>query len=220
MTPERYRRLRAVLDRRQADLTVLLDNVHKPHNLSAILRSCDAVGVYQAHAVWPREVFRPHRLTSGGAGKWVGVNTHANVEAAIQQLHAGGYQVVAAHPGPEAMDFRDIDYTGPTAVVLGAELQGVSAAALELADRHLIIPMAGHVASLNVSVAAAIVLFEAQRQRQLAGMFDSVQLPDDSYAKTLFEWAHPTIADYCRRHGRAYPELDEDGGVIGNAWRE
>lgn len=219
MTPERFARLRAVLDRRQADLTVLLDKVHKPHNLSAVLRSCDATGVFRAHAVWPSARFRFHRLTSGGAGKWVGVVTHPDIETGISSLRTRGYQVVAAHPGTDAVDFREVDYTQPTALILGAELTGISRGALDLADRHLTIPMAGHVASLNVSVAAAVILFEAQRQRQQAGMYDRVQLSRECRTQTLFEWAHPRIADYCRRHRRAYPALDENGAIIGDAWR-
>ncbi len=219
MTPERFARLRAVLERRQADLTVLLDNVHKPHNLSAVLRSCDAVGVLRAHAVWPSASFRFHRLTSGSAGKWVRVMTHPTIEEGIASLREHGHQLVAAHPGQNAVDFREIDYTRATAIILGAELDGVSGRALDLADQHLVIPMAGHVASLNVSVAAALILFEAQRQRQRAGMYDRVQLSGGCYTRTLFEWAHPVVADYCRRHQRAYPELDEDGTIVGDTWR-
>jgi len=215
MTPQRYKKIRRVLDSRQPDLTVLLDNVHKPHNFSAILRSCDAVGVLQAHAVWGDPTLRPNHLTSGGTGKWVGIRTHANVEAAAAQLRGDGFQLIAAHPEGGARDFRDIDYTRPTALILGAELQGLGKAALEQADARVCVPMMGMVESLNVSVAAATILFEAQRQRSNADLYATSRLDPALYERTLFEWAHPTVANFCKRRNLGYPKLNEDGDIIG-----
>jgi tRNA (guanosine-2'-O-)-methyltransferase len=215
MTPERFQRVRQVLARRQPDLTVLLDSVHKPHNFSAILRSCDAVGVFEAHAVWPGELLRPNHLTSGGSGKWVHVRTHRHVAGALEHLQAGRFQIIAAHPGDDARDFREIDYTLPTALVLGAELRGLSDESLARADAHIGVPMMGMVGSLNVSVAAATILFEAQRQRSRARMYDRIRLEEVVYRRTLFEWAQPEVADYCQRHGLDYPELDDYGMVLG-----
>ena len=213
MTPKRFRRLRAVLDRRQPDLTVLLDNVHKPHNFSAILRSLDAVGACEAHAVWTDSKLRPRRLASGGSGKWVTIRTHDDRDAAIAHLRDCDFRLVVAHLSATARDYRNIDYTQPTALVLGAELTGVSDEVLEAADHHVVIPMSGMVQSLNVSVAAAVILFEAQRQREAAGQYATSRLDAAVYASTLFEWAHPEIAAYCVRHDRAYPALDEDGEI-------
>lgn len=215
MTPERYARLRAVLDRRQPDLTVLLDNVHKTHNFSAIVRSCDAVGVFQAHAVWPNPKLRPNHMSSGGTRKWVRVQTHPDLAAAVASLRGKGMQIIAAHLAENAVDYRELDFTRPTAIVLGAELEGVSEAALEHADIHALIPMAGLVESLNVSVAAAILLFEAHRQREAAGLYDTSRLDPEEYRRTLFEWCHPEVAAYCRRKRRPYPELDEHGDIAG-----
>lgn len=215
MTPKRYARLRAVLNRRQPDLTVLLDNVHKPHNFSAIVRSCDAVGVFEAHAVWPSPKLRPNHLTSGSAGKWLRIRTHADLGAAVGALEARGMRIVAAHLDENAVDYREIDFTVPTAIVLGAELEGVSAAGLDLADVRASIPMDGLVESLNVSVAAAILLFEARRQRESAGLYSAARLDPEDYRRTLFEWCHPEVAAYCRRKRRPYPELDENGDIAG-----
>ncbi len=206
--------MRAVLDRRQPDLTVLLDNVHKPHNLSAILRSCDAVGVFEAHAVWRGARFRARHLTSGGTGRWVAVRTHPNLPSAVDRLHREGLQIVVAHPEVSSVDFREIDYTRPTAVLLGAELDGVSAPSLALADQRARIPMQGMGQALNVSVAAALLLFEAERQRTAAGMYDATRLSPALHRDTLFEWAHPRVAACCRRHGAPFPDLDEDGLVV------
>jgi len=214
MSRHRYLRARAVLDRRQPDLTVLLDNVHKPHNFSAILRTCDAVGVLEAHGVWPSPRLRPHQGRAAGTDRWVFVRTHPSVESAIAWLKGSGFAVVAAHPAADALDFRAVDYTRPTALLLGAELQGVSAPALALADVRVAIPLLGMVPSLNVSVAAALVLYEAERQRSAAGCYRYPRLDPLRYQETLVEWLHPDIADYCRRHGLPPPVLDEDGCVV------
>jgi tRNA (guanosine-2'-O-)-methyltransferase len=214
MSASRLARMRATLDRRQPDLRVLLDGVHKTHNVSAILRTCDAVGVAQAHAVWPGDRFRVHRNCSAGAGQWVDVVTHADVTEAVAALRESGHRIYAAHLSDRAVDFRSVDYTRPCAVLMGAELWGVSDAAAELADEHVIIPMAGLAESLNVSVAAAVILFEAQRQRTLAGLYDAPRLEPERYRRTLFEWLHPRVAAHYRKRGRPYPALDEDGHVL------
>ncbi len=215
MTPQRYQKLRRVLDSRQPDLTVLLDNVHKPHNFSAILRSCDAVGVFEAHAVWQDPKLRANHLTSGSAAKWVGIRTHPDITTAVAKLREQGFQLIAAHPQGDARDYRELDYTHPTALLLGAELQGLGKAALECADERVCVPMMGMVKSLNVSVAAATILFEAQRQRRNADLYAESRLDGARYHQTLFEWAHPAVASYCRRHGLAYPELGDDGEIAG-----
>ena len=214
MTPERFQRLQAILARRQPDLTVLMDRVHKPHNFSAVLRTCDAVGVFEAHLV-PTESFEPAHGTAGGSNRYIELVRHGSLADALGELRAAGMAVLAAHPSPDAVDFREPDYTRPTAVLLGTELEGLSEEAVAAADRCVAVPMVGAVESLNVSVAAAIILYEAQRQRSLAGLYDASRLPDDIARRTLFEWAYPRIADLCRRRGVDYPALDEDGEIIG-----
>jgi tRNA (guanosine-2'-O-)-methyltransferase len=215
MTPKRYAKLRGVLDRRQPDLTVLLDNVHKTHNFSAIVRSCDAVGAFEAHAVWPDSRLKPNHMSSGGAGKWVRVCAHPDLDTAASALREKGMQIVAAHLDEIACDYRQIDFTRPTAILLGAELDGISTAGLNLADVRVAVPMAGMVESLNVSVAAAVLLFEAQRQREAAGLYDCSRLDPEVYARTLFEWCHPEVAAYCRRNNQPYPTLDDNGDISG-----
>lgn len=215
MTPRRFHRLREVLDRRQPDLTVVLERVHKAHNLSAIVRTADAVGIFEVHAVAPIRV-RPARAVAQGTGRWVRVYTHATVGAACESLAAAGMRVVAAHPGPSAVDYRELDYTAPLAILFGQEKEGVSEAALRRADAQVVVPMQGMVVSLNVSVAAALILYEAWRQREAAGLYagDS-RLDPDVRRRTLFEWAYPQLADLCRRTGADYPELGEDGEIVG-----
>lgn len=188
-----------------------MERVHKPHNLSAVVRSCDAVGVLDVHAVPSDSDLSLHRDTSGGSSRWVGLHLHPDIPAAMKVLRETGHQVVAAHPSDDAVDFRQIDFTRPTAVLLGAELHGVTAAALEQADQTAVIPMMGMVQSLNVSVAAALFLFEAQRQRQAAGLYDRPRLSEARYRDLLFEWGYPELAERFRDQGLPYPALGPDG---------
>ncbi|ABI55890.1 tRNA (guanosine(18)-2'-O)-methyltransferase TrmH [Alkalilimnicola ehrlichii MLHE-1] len=214
MTARRLHRMRQTLERRQPDLQVLLDQVHKPHNLSAILRTCDAVGVPRAHAVSRHQDFTVHRAASSGTGQWVAVETHADLPAAVRAVQGQGMKVYAAHLSEQAVDYRQVDYTKPCCLLLGAEKEGVSEEGAALADGHVIIPMFGLGASLNVSVAAAVILFEAQRQRLAAGQYETPRMAEAEITRTLVEWLHPRIAERCRKEGRPYPALDEDGGVI------
>jgi tRNA (guanosine-2'-O-)-methyltransferase len=215
MTPQRYQRLRQCLLRRQLDLTVLMENVHKPHNFAAIIRSCDAVGVHRAHAVTESGGISSHHDTAAGANKWVYVDTYRDIQAPLALFRDNRFQILAAHVRPGSVDFRDVDYGLPTAVVMGSELEGISEAAAAAADRWIHIPMQGMVESFNVSVATALILYEAQRQRERAGLYDRPQLAGRRFDETLFEWCYPRIADYCQRHGFAYPELDAEGDMIG-----
>ncbi|KPD30350.1 tRNA (guanine-N2)-dimethyltransferase [Thermus scotoductus] len=188
MTEARRRRIEEVLRRRQPDLTVLLENVHKPHNLSAILRSCDAVGVLEAHAVNPTGGVPTFNETSGGSHKWVYLRVHPDIQTAIGHLRERGFRIYATALREDALDFREVDYTQPTAILLGAEKWGVSQEALALSHGAIKIPMLGMVQSLNVSVAAAVILFEAQRQRLKAGLYEHPRLDPELYQRVLEDW--------------------------------
>lgn len=214
MTPERFQRLREVLDRRQPDLTVVTEQVHKNHNLSAILRTCDAVGIHEAHFAVPQGRYRAGKGTAAGSQKWVKMHRYAAVADAITPLKQQGYKVYAAHLSERAVDYRGIDYTQPMALLLGAEKHGVSDAAAAMADGDVVIPMVGMVGSYNVSVAAAIILAEAQRQRQAAGLYEYQRLDDQEYQQTFFRWAHPIVTRYCDHHDLEYPPVDEEGEII------
>lgn len=117
------------------------------------------------------------------------------------------------------MDYRDVDYTVPTALLVGTELFGVSSAGLAQSDLRVTIPMKGMTQSLNVSVACAIVLYEAMRQRDAAGLYGRRALEVGLHNEQRFEWLHPRLARYCRERGLAYPELDYQGNVIGDVPR-
>ena len=158
MTPERFARIDSMLQHRQTDLTVCMEKVHKLHNLAAIVRTCDAVGISEVHAVWDHPKMRISGNTATGSQNWVQVKAHDNIAAAIKTLKAQGMQIIATNLSDTAVDFRAIDYTKPTAILMGQEKTGISDEALALADQDVIIPMVGMCQSLNVSVATALMM--------------------------------------------------------------
>ncbi len=223
MNLERYQRIQQVLKTRQTDLTLCLEEVHKPNNVSAVIRTADATGLHKVHAVWPNEM-RTLGHTSAGARNWVEVETHDTITEAIQELKNQGMQVLVTNLSDTAVDFREIDYTKPTAIILGSEKIGASEQAKQLADQDIIIPMIGMVQSLNVSVASAVILYEAQRQRNAAGMYDKQHsaLPEETIHRTLFERGHPVLAKVAKRKGLPYPPLDDEGQIVADEawWKE
>ncbi|MFL0809254.1 MAG: tRNA (guanosine(18)-2'-O)-methyltransferase TrmH [Agarilytica sp.] len=214
MTPERFQRITKVLQTRQSDLTVITDEVHKSRNLAAIVRTCDAVGIDKMHCVIPTDGFQTYSNTSAGSEKWVEVESHHSVETPIAQLKAQNYQIVAANLSDTAIDYREIDYTKPTALLMGAEVRGVSEEARAYVDQEVILPMYGMVESYNVSVACALILAQAQNQREDAGMYASTRLSAERYRALFFKWAHPVLAEYCDTNHLDYPPVREDGEVV------
>ena len=213
--PRRFERLRVVLNQRMANLTVLVEHVDKPHNLSAILRSCDAVGVLEAHAVSLSGRSRTYNSTAQGSQRWVPLHGHSSIEAAAKTLKDRGFHLYGTNLSVDAVDYRDCDFTGPSAFVLGAEKWGLSENATQLMDTDVFIPMRGMVQSLNVSVATATLLFEALRQREAAGLApsDGEGIPSENYDNVLFEWAYPDVALWCREQKRPYPTLNDVGEI-------
>jgi tRNA (guanosine-2'-O-)-methyltransferase len=216
MTPERFAKLQRALDRRQPDLTVFMDAVNKSHNVSAIIRTADAVGIQLIHALSEGDAIRRHHMISGGAKHWVGITLHRSTKAALAALRAEGWQLVAAHSGERTRDYREVDYTKKVAIMVGAELVGLSDAARAEADEHIAIPMHGLGTSLNVSVAVGVILAEAERQRLAAGLYTGSRLTPEERERTLFEWSYPDIAERCRTLGRPYPPLTADGMLASN----
>lgn len=219
MSPERYARICEMLATRQPDLTVCLEQVHKPHNISAIIRTADAVGVHQVHAVWPTTRMRTLVSSAAGSNSWVSVKTHPTIGDAVGHLKAQGMQILATNLSARAVDFREVDYTRPTCVLLGQEKTGITEEALALADQDIVIPMIGMVQSLNVSVASALILYEAQRQRQNAGLYhrDNSMLDKEEQQRLLFEGGYPVLANVAKRKGLPRPQIDEQGQVVASA---
>jgi tRNA (guanosine-2'-O-)-methyltransferase len=155
-------------------------------------------------------------MIAGGAKHYVGLTLHHSTAAALAALRADGWRLVAAHADAGARDYRSVDYTAKVALMVGAELVGLSDAALAAADERVAIPMHGLGTSLNVSVAVGVMLLEAERQRRAAGLYDTSRLPAAERDATLFEWCYPEIAERCRQLGRAYPPLTDEGMMAWN----
>jgi tRNA (guanosine-2'-O-)-methyltransferase len=220
VTAARYSKIVDVLNQRQPDLKVVTDSVLKGRNLSAIIRTCDAVGVMELHSVSDNAFFGAHTGTSVGAHKWVKTLLRKKITEPLKDFKKSGYQIVAADVCPNSKDYREVDFTRPTALVLGAELEGISDAAQPYIDHSITVPMMGMVESFNVSVAGAIILSEARRQREHAGLYESCRLDSETFEKLLFEWMQPVLAKYCQKHQLDYPDLDNEGDVADPNWHQ
>lgn len=194
MTPDRKQRIIDTARLRQPDLTVFMERVHKPHNFAAVLRTCDAVGVMHAHAVPGEHGLPALNNTAQGAQRWVGLTRHADAASGLSALRQRGFRCVAAHFSDRAVDFREIDYARPTALVLGTEKFGISDAAATLCDAHVVIPMHGMARSLNVSVACAVILYEAQRQRAAAGLYAGHDPEASPWRDLIEQWIARDLA--------------------------
>lgn len=170
-TPERLARMRAVLERRQPDLRVVIEHVRDPHNASAILRTCDALGVHTVHLLYTDQPSPEiSRTVSSSSHQWLDIRRHSDPRELADALHAEGIPLLVTRRDEGARALVDVDFTRPAAVVFGNEHRGCSDEVAAVADGALWIPMVGMVESFNVSVSAAIVLAEAYRQRAAAGM--------------------------------------------------
>lgn len=189
ITPRRREKLERVLSQRQKDLTLVLANIHDPHNVSAIYRSADAFGVAAVHLYYTDTPFPAlGRKSSASARKWVDSIRHKTVDDLRAALAGGDRQILATSCSPEAKPLGAYDFTRPTAVIMGNEHGGVPEELCGLAHGEVYIPMYGMIQSFNVSVAAAIILYEAARQRTAAGMYARPSYSGEEYAQRLAAW--------------------------------
>jgi len=187
VTPERLAKMKRVLKTRQWDLRVFMDYVYSEHNLSAIVRSADAVNVGKVYYRHQKNI-KINKHIAMKADQWMDLENVINIDEFYQNLKNDWYQIIVTVLDSDSVDFRQVDYTQPTLIVLGNEVDGVSQESLKYATQKVYIPMYGMSQSLNVSVANAVMLYEAQRQRQLAGMYDKMQIPSEVYEETLKKW--------------------------------
>jgi tRNA (guanosine-2'-O-)-methyltransferase len=190
MTPERRARLLAVLNKRQSDLTVVLENVFDPHNISAVMRTCDAVGVQEVY-VLNTKIPRHKKWgakSSSSAAKWLSVYQFTEAEACFNALRQKYDRILTTHLSSDAVNLYEIDFTSRIALVFGNEHSGVSEEIRAMADGNFIIPQVGIIKSLNISVACAVTLYEAQRQKKVAGHYDSCRLPQPQLNELLEKW--------------------------------
>ena len=211
--PRRFERIKNVLNCRMKNLTVLVEDVNKAHNLSAILRTCDAAGVLEANFISKKDSVKTFNSTAQGSQKWINLNNYESVKSAVSALKEKGFKLYGTSLNGKSIDYRNFDYSENTCFVLGAEKWGLTEELISKVDQSIFIPMRGMVQSLNVSVAASILLFEAIRQRESKGLLpiNGEGLNLKEYQKTLFEWSYPELASMYKKSGRNYPTLNDKG---------
>ena len=190
MTPERTERLTSVLNKRQPDLTVLLENVFDPHNISAVMRTCDAVGLQDiyilntkipAHKKWGAK-------SSSSAAKWLTIHQFTNADECFAELRKHYKKIYTTHLSSDAVGLHQLNLTEPVCLVFGNEHSGISDEIIAMADGNFIIPQVGIIKSLNISVACAVCLYEAYRQKDAAGHYNSVKLEGEKLNTLRNEW--------------------------------
>jgi tRNA (guanosine-2'-O-)-methyltransferase len=190
MTPERDERLTAVLNKRQPDITVVLENVFDPHNISAVMRTCDAVGIQDIYIL--NHKIPPHKKwgekSSSSAAKWLTIHQFSDAAACFEALRNRYKKIYTTHLSSDAVGLYELDLTESVALVFGNEHSGVSDEIIALADGNFIIPQVGIIKSLNISVACAVTLYEAFRQKTNKGQYDSPKLKEEQLGSLRKEW--------------------------------
>ena len=192
MTPQRKERLLNVLNKRQPDITVVLENVFDPHNISAVMRTCDAVGVQEMYVLNSR--IPPHKKwgsrSSSSANKWLTIHQFSDPAACFSTLRKTYSTILTTHLSSDAVSLHAIDFVQPVALVFGNERDGVSEEIRAMADGNFVIPQVGMIQSLNISVACAVSLYEAFRQKTIAGHYIQPRLPESRFNRLYAEWGN------------------------------
>ena len=193
LNEKRINKIEETLKRKQPTLEVFLDNVDSSQNISAIIRSCDSVGVLNFYYANKEDKdTKVHKTITQGSHHWLyreRIDTASKVSF-LEAKQKEGFQVVVTHLSEKSVSYRKVDYTQKTIVVMGNEADGTSEEVLALADVVVLIPMQGMAQSLNVSVATALLLYEAERQLDDAGRYDEPQLSAKRQEEIKFEWVH------------------------------
>ena len=197
MTPEREQRITHVLDKRQGNLIIVLENVFDPHNISAVMRTCDAVGV-QDIVVLNTRIPRHKKWgakSSSSAANWLTIHQYENTDECFAFLRTRADRIFATHLSSDAVSLYEMDLTKRVALIFGNEHSGVSEEIRALVDGNFIIPQVGIIRSLNISVACAVTLYEAYRQKQAAGQYDQPGLDPARRSELLKEWSNGQLTD-------------------------
>jgi tRNA (guanosine-2'-O-)-methyltransferase len=206
MTPERLSKLTRVANHRQPDISLILENVFDPHNISAVLRTCDSVGIQEVYVLNTRIPRHEKwgRRSSSSSAKWLTVHQYDDFDACIQTVRARYGQIFTTHLASDAVDLYRMDFTRSMALVFGNEHSGCSEEIIARADGNFLIPQVGIIQSLNISVACAITLYEAFRQRRQAGYYDTPRMNAEAHAALLQSWgAYPAAgSDVAQKSGQ------------------
>jgi tRNA (guanosine-2'-O-)-methyltransferase len=190
MTPERAAKINKVLEKRQNDLTVIIENVTDPHNIAAVMRTCDAVGISELF-VLNTKINNHKRFgtrSSSSAQKWMHTHQFTNMQECMSTVRKKYKRIYATHLGEESKSIYEMDFTGPIALVFGNEKRGVSDEIRALCDGNFIIPQVGMISSLNISVACAVTIYEAFRQKDEQGHYKNLKLTSSEKAALYEYW--------------------------------
>jgi tRNA (guanosine-2'-O-)-methyltransferase len=190
MTPQRHNRLTSVLNKRQPDLTVVLENVFDPHNVSAVMRTCDAVGIQDIYILNNR--IPPHKKwgyrSSSTAAEWLTIHQFTDAEKCFDEIKKRYQKIYTSHLGESSVDVFSLDLTESVALVFGNETFGVSDDIQKYSDGNFIIPQVGIIKSLNISVACAVTLYEAFRQKNLKGHYTQPRMGQEQLRQLYKDW--------------------------------
>jgi len=188
-TEKRLKKIEKAASARQFSLRIVLENIHDPHNVSAIFRSCDAVGVPQIDLLYTIEEFpKISKVSSASSKKWVEQKRYNSVDECTKKLKSDGFKIYGTILSENAENIYDMDFTEKIAIVMGNEHRGISEEMSNACDKHIYIPMRGMIQSLNVSVATAVTLYEVQRQRLNKGMYEKSELQPHELEELITQW--------------------------------
>jgi len=196
VTEDRWETLNRVLNQRTRHLCVVLEDIYQPHNASAVLRSCDCFGVQDVHIIENEHNFSPSKSVTIGADQWLSIEKHdakeaANTEACFTQLRERGYHIIATTPHRNEVTIDELPVGPQTALVFGAELKGLSDKAMEMADGFVKVPIYGFSESYNVSVSAALCLYEFTKRMRASGV--GWKISEEEQMKLQLDWLKKSI---------------------------
>ena len=194
----RWKRINDVLDNRTEHITVVLEDIYQPHNASAVLRSCDGFGIQDVHVIENNNVFDASSEVTIGADQWLSLHRYKNpdsdnVHDCFEVLREKGYQIVATTPHENDHNLDELDISKPTALVFGTELEGVTDQVMDQADAFVKIPMSGFSESFNISVSAAICLYDTSTRLRRSLPKSEWALSENRREELLLEWVKKSI---------------------------
>lgn len=198
VTEKRFRRFQEILNQRTRYITIVLEDVFQGHNASAVLRSCDCFGIQDVHFIENRNTFKTNEEVSMGAAQWLNIYRHNekdvnNTEICYKALRNRGYKIVATSPHYQSVSIDKLDVHQPIALIFGAEKEGLSDYALKNADEYVYIPMYGFTESFNISVSAALCMYELNKKIRSSDIH--YQIKEEEKEELLLEWLKNSIDD-------------------------
>lgn len=191
LTPERLERLRTVLENRVANVTVVLENLHKDHNMSAVLRTCESFGIQDVHVIPQPGKGEVFGTVTQGCHRWLTIHRHDDINSCFRSLRISGFRILAGVLGERSRPLDQVDWSGKVALVFSNELDGAGREVTEQVDGTFVIPMEGFSQSLNVSVAAGIVIHHVLGAKRQLG--DLERIPEDRAGAILGRWIRNSV---------------------------